>query len=126
MTKLILASASPQRRKLLKILGLPFIVKPSSVQEITTITKDVAHLVKANALLKARDIAKKFKSGIVIGPLDKKGLPKIEAHLIGFKGNLYKKNVTLEIRKFLRKFKKFKNESELIKQIGKDLERCYT
>src|SRR3989338_4629151 len=25
------------------------------------------------------------KAGIVIGPLDKKGLPKIEAHLIGYK-----------------------------------------
>ena len=67
MTKLILASASPQRRKLLKILGLPFVVAPSAVEEITTITKDVAHLVKANALLKARDVASRRKSGIVIG-----------------------------------------------------------
>ncbi len=67
MKRIILASASPQRRKLLKILGLPFTVKPSKVQEITTITKDVAHLVKHNALLKAQDIASRVKSAIVIG-----------------------------------------------------------
>ena len=33
MKKLILASASPQRRKLMKILGLPFIVRPSRAKE---------------------------------------------------------------------------------------------
>ena len=37
MKKLILASASPQRRKLMKILGLPFIVRPSRAKEITRI-----------------------------------------------------------------------------------------
>jgi len=70
---------------------------------------------------------KSYKAGIIIGPLDKKKLPKklpkIEAHLIDFKGNLYGKNVTLEINKFIRKYKKFKNEKELTLQIGKDLEK---
>ena len=42
MKKIILASASPQRRKLMKILGLPFIVRPSRAQEITTITSNCA------------------------------------------------------------------------------------
>jgi len=72
-----------------------------------------------------------YRAGIVIGPLDKKssprhrrGKPKIEAHLIGFKGNAYGKNAVLEVNKFIRKFKKFKNKEELIKQIGKDLEKC--
>lgn len=65
-----------------------------------------------------------YRAGIVIGPLDKKGLPKIEAHLIGYKENAYGKKVTFEINKFIRKFKKFKTEKELIKQIEKDLERC--
>jgi septum formation protein len=67
MRKIILASASPQRRKLLKHLGLPFIVKPSKADEITQMTKGCAHLVKANALLKAREVARRVKSGIVIG-----------------------------------------------------------
>ena len=67
---------------------------------------------------------KKYKAGIIIGPLDKKNLPKIEAHLIGFKRNIYGEKVTLEINKFIRKFKKFKTEKELIVQIKKDLKKC--
>lgn len=67
MKKIILASASPQRRKLMKILGLPFIVRPSRAQEISTITKDCAHLVKVNALLKAQEVASRLGKGIVIG-----------------------------------------------------------
>lgn len=63
-------------------------------------------------------------AGIVIGPLDKKGLPKIEAHLLGFKGNAYGKMAIFEIKKFLRKFKKFKTEKELVAQIEKDLKMC--
>ena len=64
-----------------------------------------------------------FRAGIVIGPLDKKGLPKIEAHLVGYKGNAYGKRVIIEIKKFLRKFKKFKTEKDLIAQIKKDLKQ---
>ncbi|MBF0570504.1 MAG: septum formation protein Maf [Candidatus Omnitrophica bacterium] len=67
MKKLILASASPQRRKLMKILGLPFIVRPSRAVEVGHVTKDCAHLVKANALLKALDVARRFQEGLVIG-----------------------------------------------------------
>lgn len=65
-----------------------------------------------------------YKAGIVIGPLDKRNFPKIEAHLIGYNGNAYGKTVTFEIKKFIRKFKNFKSEEELIKQIKKDLKRC--
>ena len=65
-----------------------------------------------------------FRAGIIIGPLDKKGLPKIEAHLIGYGGNAYGNKVIFELSKFLRKFKKFKNERELITQIEKDLKMC--
>ena len=62
-----------------------------------------------------------YKAGIVIGPLDKKGLPKIEAHLINYIGKAYGAGATFEIKKFLRKFKKFKTEKELIAQIKRDL-----
>jgi riboflavin kinase / FMN adenylyltransferase len=67
---------------------------------------------------------KKYRAGIIIGPADKRKLPKIEAHLKGFGGNVYGKVAIFEIKKFLRKFKKFKTEKELIRQIEKDLKRC--
>ena len=75
-----------------------------------------------------------FRAGIVIGPKEKKnkkghakgraGLPKIEAHLLGYKGNAYGQRADLEIQKFIRKFKKFKTEKELVVQIKKDLRMC--
>jgi riboflavin kinase/FMN adenylyltransferase len=64
-----------------------------------------------------------YKAGIVIGPLDKRRLPKIEAHLIGFKGNLYGKKITISLKKYIRPFKKFRNEQELKKQIQSDLKK---
>ena len=65
-----------------------------------------------------------YKAGIIIGPLDKKRKPKIEAHLLEYQGNAYGKTAVLELKKFLRKFKKFKTEKDLIKQIRKDLQAC--
>lgn len=67
---------------------------------------------------------KVYRSAIVIGPLDKRGLPKIEAHLIDFSGNIYGKKIEIEIHKFLRPFKKFKNIDLLKEQIKKDLKKC--
>jgi riboflavin kinase/FMN adenylyltransferase len=66
--------------------------------------------------------ASKYKAGIVIGPIDKKGLPKIEAHLLGFSGNLYGKKITLQIQKFIRPWKNFKNMDELKVQIKLDID----
>jgi riboflavin kinase / FMN adenylyltransferase len=59
------------------------------------------------------------KAGIVVDPSGK-----VEAHLIGYNGDAYGKIVILEINKFLREFKKFENEKELIKQIKKDIKIC--
>ena len=67
MTKIILASASPQRKKLLKHLGLKFSICPSRVAEILEIQTTCADLVMKNALLKANDVASRKKEGIVIG-----------------------------------------------------------
>lgn len=67
MAKLILASGSPQRKKLLKILGVPFTVKVSRVQELSKIKTSCSALVQKNALLKARDVALPLKGGVVIG-----------------------------------------------------------
>ena len=67
---------------------------------------------------------KEYNAGIVIGPGEKIEGEKIEAHLIGYNGNAYGKEVTLKINKFLREFKNFDTEEELIKQIKKDIELC--
>jgi riboflavin kinase / FMN adenylyltransferase len=64
-----------------------------------------------------------YKAGIVIGPLDKKYLPKIEAHLIGFKGNLYGKYLNIYLYKYLRPFRKFKDEKDLKQQIARDIKQ---
>ena len=59
---------------------------------------------------------KTYTAAIVIDEIGK-----IEAHLLGYKGNAYGKKVILKITKFLRKFIKFKNEADLIKQIKNDI-----
>lgn len=62
---------------------------------------------------------KEYRAGIVIGPNGK-----VEAHLIGFEGDLYGIEISLEIKKFLREYKKFDTEEELKAQIKKDIEQC--
>ena len=62
-----------------------------------------------------------YRAAIVIGPLDNRRLPKLEAHLINFKGTLYGKKLTINLIKYLRPFKKFKNEQQLKLQIQKDI-----
>lgn len=64
--KIILASASQRREKLLREAGLTFEVSPSRVQERHLLTSTRPALVKYNALLKANDIASRLKEGIVI------------------------------------------------------------
>ena len=63
------------------------------------------------------------KAAVVIGPKDRGGLPRIEAHLIGLNGNLYGKKIFIKLQKFIRKYKKFKSEKELIAQIQKDIKK---
>ena len=45
----------------------------------------------------------------------------LEVHIFNFSGNLYNKHLSVEFVKFIRKEKKFKNVSELRKQIRSDL-----
>lgn len=65
---------------------------------------------------------KKYKAGIVIG-LENKSGKKVEAHLLGYDGDAYGKEVVLEIGKFLREYKKFDSEEKLITQIKEDLKK---
>lgn len=62
-------------------------------------------------------------AAIVIGPIDRTGLPKLEAHLLGFKGNLYGKRLSVTLQKYLRPFKKFKDVETLKKQIASDIKK---
>lgn len=64
-----------------------------------------------------------YPAAIVIGPLDKHRLPKIEAHLLNFNGNLYGKRIILSLGKYIRPFKKFLSGDVLKKQIAKDVVR---
>ena len=66
---------------------------------------------------------RKYKAGIVIGPLDKHRLPKIEAHLINFSDDLYEKKLTLKLYKYLRPFKKFADINKLKQQIKQDIKK---
>jgi FAD synthase len=66
---------------------------------------------------------KEYRAGILINP-QIKDKRKVEAHLIGYSGDAYGKVVILKINKFLREYKKFNTEEELIIQIKKDIELC--
>jgi septum formation protein len=64
---IILASASPQRRNLMNLLGVKYSIRPSKSDELEKITTTCAQFVKDNAILKARAVAGQLKDGIVIG-----------------------------------------------------------
>ena len=67
MTRLILASASPQRKTLLAGLGLTFEVIPSAVEEDDHPESDPLQRSKDLARLKAQDIERKHPGSVVIG-----------------------------------------------------------
>lgn len=64
---------------------------------------------------------KRYASAIVITPPDI--LEKIETHLISFQGNLYGQKIILELVEFIRPYKKFDTQAELIKNIEKDIQK---
>ncbi len=67
MRRIILASRSKAREKLLKRIGLKFQVVESRTKEKRILQGRCSDLVIGNALQKAKDVSKKFDSGIVIG-----------------------------------------------------------
>ena len=73
MTKFILASASPRRKKLLQMIGLDFEVIPSQIEEIIEDKQSPEVLVKDLAYQKAVNVAKikkksnHIKDRVVIG-----------------------------------------------------------
>ena len=66
MMRIVLASQSPRRKKLLQQIGLAFEIHPSNVEEISSQT-DPRMLVEDLAALKATDVASKFSNSFIIG-----------------------------------------------------------
>ena len=66
---------------------------------------------------------RRFKAAIIVAQRDRRGLPKIEAYLLGFTGVLYGKKVELSFMKYVRHFMSFRSESALKTQILKDIAR---
>jgi septum formation protein len=63
--KIVLASSSPRRRRLMEQLGLGFaVVEPGPVREVNSGVPEEAAL--ANALAKAKDVAERQRDAIVI------------------------------------------------------------
>ncbi len=63
--------------------------------------------------------SKEYLAGIFVGRDGKL----LEAHLIGFEGDLYGKEVEVEILEKIRNVRDFENEEELKKQIGEDINK---
>lgn len=64
--KIILASGSPARKKVLEELGLKFDIAPSDFDERSVSIKDTRRLVKTLALEKARTAARLYPDAIII------------------------------------------------------------
>lgn len=64
--RLVLASASPRRRDLLRAAGFEVIIRPSSVEELTE-GLPARDLVMANAELKAVSVAASMQGDLVLG-----------------------------------------------------------
>ncbi|MFA5184674.1 MAG: Maf family protein [Patescibacteria group bacterium] len=65
--KIILASTSPRRKELFGRLRIPFTIEASDYEEDMTLKMPPTKLVKTLSRGKAMAVAKKHKSGIVIG-----------------------------------------------------------
>lgn len=65
--QLVLASASPRRKELLSMLGVPFTIVTSDVEETSVQAMTAAEYVEGVALLKTRDVATKCPDQCIIG-----------------------------------------------------------
>jgi len=64
--KIILASGSPARKKVLEDLGLKFEIAPSDIDERSVNIKDTRRLVETLALEKARVAARLYKDALIV------------------------------------------------------------
>lgn len=66
MKQIILASSSPRRRNLLKMIGLPFKAVESKYEEVMDLSLNPHELAKKLSLGKAREVAKNYPNAIII------------------------------------------------------------
>jgi septum formation protein len=64
---LVLASASPRRKNLLRQMGVPFVIHPSDVAEDIPAGEPPAQAVQRLAFAKASDVVARIDRGIVVG-----------------------------------------------------------
>jgi len=64
--KIVLASKSPRRKRLLKLLGLKFSVRESDYEEDMSVSRDPYKLAQFLALEKARSVARYYDNAIII------------------------------------------------------------
>ncbi|MCX8044195.1 MAG: Maf family protein, partial [Desulfobacterota bacterium] len=68
MKKLVLASASPRRREILRRLGVSFLAAASRGSELPYAKgRSVARYVQKNAAAKAMNVAQRFDDALVVG-----------------------------------------------------------
>lgn len=65
--KLVLASSSPRRSELLKMMNVPFIAVPSNADEVVTPFEKPEQIVMSLAFEKAFEVSEKHPNDIVIG-----------------------------------------------------------
>jgi len=63
---IILASASPRRKQLLALLGLPFIVRPTNVDEVNLVAETPAAMATRLSRAKARAALTDIQSGLIV------------------------------------------------------------
>jgi septum formation protein len=67
MNQLVLASASPRRRELLKAVGLPFIIVAAEVDERQRPGESPAALVQSLSRAKAAAVAARYPDAVIVG-----------------------------------------------------------
>ena len=67
MKKIILASTSPRRKRLLKLLGLNFLIKASFFEENLNLKMKPVAMVRYFSREKAKSVAKRYPRALVIG-----------------------------------------------------------
>ena len=79
--------------------------------------------VYSSVIIINKKIKKKGIVNIGYKPTFGKNKLLLEAHIFGLKKNLYDKSIKVMLTKFIRKEKKFKNITQLKKQIKKDIRK---
>ena len=80
---------------------------------------DLAYGVYAGVV--TRGNGDQYMAGMVVGPEDSTGLPKLEAHLLDFDGDLYGERLVFEIGDFLRPFENYETIDEIKAAITTDI-----